>query len=143
MRTLFLTVFTMLSIGATSVASAHRQETVKPETIKSETFTLRAGHQKRVARGELTIKFVNVIEDSRCPVGVNCIQAGNAKIQIKISDRRGQTKTMELSTNTDPKADRLGPYAITLVSLAPQPTKDDKPAQSRYTARFSIQRLRS
>jgi hypothetical protein len=143
MRTLFLTVFTALSIGATSVASAHRQETVKPETIKSETFTLRAGHQKRVARGELTIKFVNVIEDSRCPVGVNCIQAGNAKIQIKVTDRRGQTKTMELSTNKDPKGDRLGPYAINLVSLAPQPTKDGKPTRSRYTARFSIERLRS
>lgn len=139
MRTLFLTVFTMLSIGATSVASAHRQENVKTETIRSETFTLRAGHQKRVARGELNIKFVNVIEDSRCPVGVNCIQAGNAKIQIKVTDRRGQTKTMELSTNKDPKGDRLGAYAINLVNLAPQPRKDGKP--TRYTAKFSIQQL--
>ena len=141
MRTLFLTAFTMLSIGATSVASAHRQETVKTETIKSETFTLRVGHQKRVARGELTIKFVNVMEDSRCPVGVNCIQAGNAKIQIKVTDRRGQTKTMELSTNKDPKGDRLGAYAINLVNLAPQPRKDGKP--TRYTAKFSIQQLRN
>jgi len=141
MRNLFLTVVTILSIGASGIASGHRQETAKPETIKSETFTLRAGNQKRVARGELTIKFVNVIEDSRCPVGVNCIQAGTAKIQVKVTDRRGQTKTMELNTNKDPKGDQLGPYAINLVSLAPQPMKDRKPA--RYTARFSIQRLRS
>ncbi|HKA21576.1 MAG TPA: hypothetical protein VKN18_25090 [Blastocatellia bacterium] len=143
MRNLILTVVTILSIGATSVASAHRQETVKSEAVKSETFTLRAGKQKRVARGELTIKFVNVIEDSRCPVGVNCIQAGNAKIQVKVTDRRGQTKTMELNTNKEPKGDQLGPYAINLVNLEPQPMKEGKPARSRYTARFSIQRLRS
>ena len=141
MRNLFLIVVTILSLGATSIASAHRQESVKPEAIDGEIFTLRAGNQKKVARGELTIKFVNVIEDSRCPVGVNCIQAGNAKIQIKVTDRRGQTKTMELNTNKDPKKDQLGTYAINLVNLAPQPMKDRKPA--RYTARFSIQRLRS
>ena len=141
MRNLFLIVVTILTLGSTSVASAHRQETVKSEAVKSETVTLRAGNQKRLARGELTIKFVNVIEDSRCPAGVNCIQAGNAKIQIKVTDRRGQTKTMELNTNKDPKEDKLGPYAISLVSLAPQPMKDRKPA--RYTARFSIQRVRS
>jgi len=139
MRTLFLTVVTILSIGATSVAF-DRQETAKPESIKSETFPLRAGNQKRVARGELTIKFVNVIEDSRCPVGVSCIQSGNARIQVKVT-ARGQTKTMELNTDKDPKGDKLGTYAINLVKLAPLPMKDRKPG--RYTARLSIQRLSS
>jgi len=140
---LFLTLVTILSIGATSIVSAHKQENAKPETIKSETFALHTGKQKKVARGELTIKFVAVMEDSRCPVGVNCISAGNAKIQVKVTDRRGQTKTMELNTNSRAKGDQFESYTINLVSLTPKPKQGSNPARARYSAEFSVQRSSS
>jgi hypothetical protein len=140
MRTLLLSLVTILSIGSPSIASARKQESVKPEAVKSETFTLHTGKQKKVARWELSIKFVTVMEDSRCPVGVNCIQAGNAKIQVKVTSRSGETKMMELNTNAGAKGDQFGRYTINLVSLTPKPKQGSNPAQTRYTAKFSIQR---
>jgi hypothetical protein len=135
MKTLLLALVTILSIGTTTIAWPNR-----PETFKRETFALRYGNQKTVARGELRIRFVTVMEDSRCPVGVNCVWAGNAKIQVKVSDRRGRSKVMELNTSGEPRGAQFGRYAINLVNLTPQPRENNKPSPSRYTAMFSIQR---
>ena len=135
MKTLLLALVAILSIGTTTIASANR-----PETFKPKTFALRYGNQKTIARGELRIRFVTVMEDSRCPVGVNCVWAGNAKIQVRVSDRRGHSKMIELNTNGEPRAAQFGRYAINLVNLTPQPRQNSKPAPSRYTAMFSIQR---
>ena len=142
MKSLLLTLVAILGIGATNISAALEPKTVKPETFKPETFALRTGTQRTVARGELTIKFVTVMEDSRCPVDVQCVWAGNAKIQVKVTDRRGRTKMMELNTNGEPKGDQFGRYAISLVNLTPEPTQKRKPTPSRYNARLSIQQVR-
>jgi hypothetical protein len=141
MKTLLLTLVAIAGIGATDASAALAPQTLKTENFKPETLALRNGTQRNVARGELTIKFVSVIEDSRCPVGVNCIWAGNAKIRLKVTDRRGRAKMMELNTNGEPKVDQFGPYSISLVNLTPKPTQR-KHSPSRYNARLSIQRLR-
>jgi hypothetical protein len=142
MKTLLLTLVAILGIGATNTSAALEPKSFKPDTFKSETIALRNGTQRTVARGELTIKFVTVVEDSRCPVDVNCVWAGNAKIQVKVTDHRGRTKIMELNTNAEPKVDQLGRYAISLMNLTPKPTQNRKHTPSRYNARLSIQRVR-
>ena len=142
MKRLLLTLVAILGIGATTISAALEPETFKPEIFKPETFALRNGTQRTVARGELTIRFVSVMEDSRCPVDVNCVWEGNAKIKVKVTDRRGRTKMMELNTNGEPKGDQFGRYAIRLVNLTPKPTQKLKHMPSRYNARLSIQRVR-
>ena len=133
MKTLLLALVAILSIGTTTIASPNR-----PETFKRETFSLRYGNQRTIARGELTIRFVTVMEDSRCPIGVNCVWAGNAKIKVRVTDRRGRSKVMELNTSGEPRGGQFGRVTINLVNLTPQPRQNAKPARSRYTAMFSI-----
>jgi hypothetical protein len=38
--------------------------------------------------GDLIVKPLAVVEDSRCPTGVQCIQAGTVRVQVKL--RRGR-----------------------------------------------------
>jgi hypothetical protein len=45
-------------------------------------FTLPVGKKVAIEGQELTIKFVDVISDSRCPKGVECIQAGEAQCRM-------------------------------------------------------------
>tara|TARA_R110000787_G_scaffold28923_5_gene78799 strand:+ start:36482 stop:36895 length:414 start_codon:yes stop_codon:yes gene_type:complete len=45
---------------------------------------------------EHTIKFVEVLEDSRCPKDANCIWAGSAKILIEISSEGTETIQKEI-----------------------------------------------
>lgn len=129
MKTLILTVIAVLAMTTATFAN-------KPEKV-----TLRHGQQKTAARGDLKIKFISVVEDSRCPVGANCVWAGNAQIQVKITDRQGRSKISVINSTTGPLGDQFGGYAINLTSLTPVPTVDGKPTLSRYTATFSIARL--
>jgi hypothetical protein len=49
-------------------------------------FNLPVGQTVDVKGENLTIKFVSVTNDSRCPSGAQCIWAGEAKCQMSIND---------------------------------------------------------
>lgn len=40
----------------------------------------------------VSIKFVDVLEDSRCPEGVNCVWAGEVKISVEITNGKQSEK---------------------------------------------------
>ena len=94
--------------------------------------------QKAITKNKLTIKFVSVIEDSRCPIGVDCIWAGNAKIQIKVTNRKGVSKTFELNTNLQPQAVNFEGYEIKLGELTPHPKANTTTDSNSYTATFAV-----
>lgn len=129
MKTMFLTLIAILGMAAIASAS-------KPETI-----ILKHGQQKKAARGEVTIKFVSVMEDSRCPEGVNCVWAGNARVQVKVTGRRGEAKIMVMNTTMGPKGDQYDGWAIYLTSLSPAPKSGKSISKRSYIATFSITRL--
>ena len=76
-----------------------------------------------------TLNFVKVIEDSRCPKGVNCFWAGRAKILIEISSEnkeiiqkeiifgkanQGESNDLELFKSSEKiiNAYQLNPYPV-------------------------------
>lgn len=129
MKTLFLVLISIFVFGGFI------------ETQAQTKVKLRAGKQKTATEDRLKIKFVSVTEDSRCPIGTNCVWAGNAKVQIKITNRRGESKTFELSTNGQPQAADFSGWYILLESLTPHPKVNLEITKNSYTATFSIKRL--
>ena len=105
-----------------------------------DTLTLKVGQQRTAPNSKLRIKFISVIEDSRCPVGANCIWEGNAKIRVQVTGQRS-TKVFEFNTTLGPKGDMLDGWAITLEELIPVPRADRKNNFKRYTATFKVARL--
>ena len=128
MKRMFLTLITIVGLSAAVLA-------YKPETV-----TVKNGQKKSAVGGELSIKFVSVTEDSRCPVDANCIWAGNAKVHVKITDRRG-SKTMVMNTTMGPTGDQYNGWAINLTELTPGPKSSVAIKQKAYKATFSITRL--
>jgi hypothetical protein len=106
-----------------------------------QTFTLRPKQQKSLFRGKLKIKFVEVLEDSRCPTGVDCIWAGNAKIKVIITGYRAGSKTVELYTLGGQQGDQIEGYAINFEGLNPYPQAGEAIEKSCYRASFSVSRL--
>jgi hypothetical protein len=85
--------------------------------------------QKAVVEGEgLTIVFESVLDDSRCPKGVDCIWSGNAKISIISSKTKQSPTKIELNTDDGPKSSSYMDYEIKLVALKPN-RKPDVPLQ--------------
>ena len=104
-----------------------------------EYLTVKVGKQGIAKKSKLRIKFVSVVEDSRCPTGANCVWAGNARIKVKISN--GQTsQEFEFNSNDGPKGDSFDGWAVYLEELKPYP-KAGKAQAGKYQAKFKVIRL--
>jgi hypothetical protein len=92
--------------------------------------SLRAGREASVAG--LKIRFESVADDSRCPQGVTCVWAGNAEVVLKVKAAKGETATIKLNTNINPKEASYQGYLIKLARLTPYPKKDEKIEPDHY-----------
>ncbi len=101
-------------------------------------FELRVGGSATVSGENLTVSFQGVPSDSRCHTGVQCVWAGNAVVQVVLS-QGGKAAGLELNTNLEPKTGTYLNYEIELVSLAPYPSaKSGAISQSQYRATFVV-----
>jgi len=91
-----------------------------------ETFSVQIGEQKVTTTGKITVKFIEVLEDSRCPPHVTCVWAGNAKIKISVKKGRKAAKTFELNSTLDPKTIVFEGYDICFVDLRLMPGEQVK-----------------
>jgi hypothetical protein len=113
-----------------------------PPTIKEfsldEPFTLSVRQKAQV--GELQIQFLGVSQDSRCPMDVECIWAGNAKITLKVSLKDSTKETViTINSYTEPTAAVYEGFRIEFVDLRPVPRSDRpiNPAEYRVTLKVS------
>ena len=80
-----------------------------------------------VSIGDLYITFSEVIEDSRCPTGVECIWAGKAKVKIEVSDD-GMTVDHQFLTFGDTSENiifQMNGYRVKGMTLSPYPSAND------------------
>lgn len=69
----------------------------------------------------LFIQYDSLITDSRCPLGVNCIQQGSARVSLSITHVK---ELQDLTLSTDKKEGDSGSafgYAIQLIDVKPYP----------------------
>ena len=105
-------------------------------------FELKVGRVVTLDGGGLRVGLARVESDSRCPVDVNCVWAGNAEAVFEVGARgRGERTTLRLNTNASPERPgegRHGRYTLKLTGLAPQPHSTRKLAPGQYTATLLV-----
>lgn len=75
-----------------------------------------------VFKGEdLELRFLSVVEDSRCPKGEQCITAGNGKIQLQLKKSKKEAVTLELNTSSGTQKANYDGYEVKFVGLEPYP----------------------
>jgi hypothetical protein len=82
---------------------------------------------------------VQVLEESRCPVGVQCIWEGNARIGVKAEKPPSRTATLELNTSGryDREATYQG-YKVQLLQVVPYPRHGHTLQATDYCANLKI-----
>jgi hypothetical protein len=104
---------------------------------KSPEVRVKVGNSVSSSEG-ITIKFISVNEDSRCPANAICVWEGNARISLQLTDRKS-TEVVELNTSTRFATEaKFGGYLIKLVSLLPYPGTKEKIDPSEYVATLRI-----
>ena len=125
MRSLFVILLATLLLGTASAVLAKHRVDVKVQ-INHET----------PYKG-IKIKFVDLIEDSRCPPDTTCVWAGNAKISVQLS-KNGKKKILEMNSGMSPKTVQFEGYDITLTKLTPAPASNIRIRKDGYVATFSL-----
>jgi hypothetical protein len=100
---------------------------------------LAPGQSTRV--GDLTLTFVSVTSDSRCPTDVNCVWEGDAAVSVSLETPRETRASRELHT-ADPGAREttFAGYRVRLEALTPIPRSDQSIPPADYRASFLITR---
>ena len=98
-------------------------------------FGLNYGQSKTLNSYVLTIKFKDVIEDSRCPEGALCVWEGNAKVAIEISQNE-----YFLNTTLEPKEIIYGEFKVKLVSVSPHPKINEQIATKDYKINLIVEK---
>lgn len=104
-------------------------------------FDLAVGKSAHVDGTTLTITFNGVTADSRCPLGVFCIQAGNATLSLTAIDGAGRATPISLYPNptpTTPDSVKIGGYEISLVALQPIRRRDVTIPPEGYVATLHV-----
>lgn len=99
-------------------------------------FELAPGQTVTIAGTGHTVTFESVAEDSRCPTGVTCVWAGNARVSLRLGVA-GRDTTVALNTGIEPRTTRIGDVTLELKAVTPFPQAGTStPAESyRVTLR--------
>ena len=117
------------SAGPTSVQEAAGQIVLAP------------GESMRIREFDITITFEGVVEDSRCPTGVDCIREGDAAVRIRIDARAVPPATYILHTSEAFDREIVhGEVRVRLVAVTPHPAVGSTRRPEDYRATLSIRR---
>ena len=81
-------------------------------------FRIDVGESVGVAGADLTVTYGAVLTDSRCPIGVQCIWAGNATISVALAKPGSPPATVGLNTTEGPTSAPYSGYTVALVQLS-------------------------
>jgi hypothetical protein len=95
-----------------------------------EPFQLGVGESATIEAEGLRIEFLEIVEESRCPLDVTCIQAGRAMVRVAVGDEQA-VATLEARGMPYLPGETVGAYAVALIALDPYPNlQDGEPATS-------------
>ncbi|MBI4312407.1 MAG: hypothetical protein HY681_11590 [Chloroflexi bacterium] len=94
-----------------------------PVTLGQE-VKLGLGQAAAYEKEGLAVRFLRVAGDSRCPTGVVCVWAGEAKVVVEATLKGQPAATLELTLGGDGVAasTKAGGYSVRIVGLEPYPT---------------------
>jgi hypothetical protein len=97
-------------------------------------LTLSGSINQTLTGGEVTIVPLEILEDSRCPVDVQCIQAGTVRIKARVVSGLGESEmTFTLNKEITTEAE-----SVTLTDVQPVKKSTVHPSPSEYTFTFTV-----
>jgi uncharacterized protein (TIGR02246 family) len=129
--------------GLTLVGSLACASSRPGEPALDRDFEVAGGSSARVDDTDLVIRFEAVPNDSRCPVDVQCITAGDATVALRLEGGGAEAQTIELHTLDGPNEAAHGGYVVALVILRPRPVSTRPTPLGKYRATLRVRRSAS
>lgn len=136
MRGLIVLLFALAAVSCARRAAPEPLVPVQLDTL----FTLRAGQEAAVEGTRLQLRFVSVTGDSRCPIDVTCVWAGDARTELVLTCDDGVVEALDLHTFVEPRSADVCGYRVALERLDPVPRSERTITQEQYVAEFRVTR---
>jgi len=97
-------------------------------------------HETEVVPGTaLALTLDRVVGDSRCPVEVMCVWAGNAEVQVSATLPGNALEAHRLNSFLDPRVFEVGGYRVTFRRLFPEPREGAPIDSADYRLDLSVE----
>ena len=101
-------------------------------------FELAPAQMANVAGTDLAVRLDSVVTDSRCPLGVACVWAGDADIHLSLVRGKRAPTPAVIHVTTSPKSAVNGSDIIEFVSLDPLSREQTPIKPSDYRVRLIV-----
>ncbi len=141
-----LIVIILIVAGLSACRSQRSKSPVISSNQDRTELVLEEGQNLFLEKEQVNLSFVRVLEDSRCPKGVQCFWAGVGAIELTVMGTYTRPQAMLLATENImdknyAKSIVFNGYTYRLVSLLPYPVKDKPKSDSeKYRVRLLIER---
>jgi len=106
-----------------------------------EEFSLRIGEGARVGSEGVEVVLDEVVADSRCAAGVQCVWEGDAVVRVGLRVGLDEPQVLELHTAArERRAATLRGYRVRLVGLEPRPIAGRATRAEDYRATLEVSR---
>ena len=127
----------MALLAYATLSCACAAHPAQPSVPLQQPFDLRVGAAATLPDG-VKVRFDGVTSDSRCPLDVVCVRAGEGVVAVSLSQMAGTPVQRELRTTPGASETTYAAHVIKLVALAPYP-KSTQPIQpAEYIATLSV-----
>lgn len=144
----FLTTLCLV-ITMSGFAQNNEEEKAK-EQVKTPKIVSLLATGKSVKEDNIEVKFIEVVEDSRCPEDVTCIWAGEVKVKVAVTNHNAAKPTPKeklLVLSPSAEFDNLfgnifhaDGFNITAINVKPYPVSTKKIKPEEYALQFHVQR---
>ena len=136
-------IFSLLSLIAAVALGAAGCEASVPTVVTyagdSTKLTLAIGATGRASGVEITLQ--DIVEDSRCPVDVICVWAGNVQARVLLG--AGQSSVTDaINTGVQPTSSVVGGRQVRIVLVTPDQRAAARIARSDYRVTFVVEPAR-
>jgi hypothetical protein len=139
-----------VALASTALAGAAPARAADPPP--GERVALRLGGPAAVTATGLTVRFVAVTEDSRCPRPASCVWRGNARVELDVAAPGAPPARVALHTlhkdyqsryapiDQHPYQVRYAAFVIRIVDLTPYPEVDRTIRPEDYEVTLAVSR---
>jgi hypothetical protein len=104
-------------------------------------FKLPETQSALVPKDQFLLTFNSVLQDSRCPIGVECFWQGEAVIEVNVKIGSRDYGNFKMSTLGNPSIIRVGTYIVRFIDLYPYPVYSMQIKRPDYVGYFMISRV--
>lgn len=133
MRTVFrrALLITALALALVACQMSREADADPDEFTLGQEFVLGGGQEAVFSGNDLSVRFSELLEDSRCPTEVECFWTGQARIAVIVKPTGRPSTTAYFNTNPTPGENvhtvRAGEYSVELRKLEPYPRTPEDP----------------